>query len=25
VRVLAKLRPTVAARYQPFVLSARRG
>jgi GTP-binding protein HflX len=25
VRVLARLRPTVAARYQPFVLSARRG
>ncbi len=25
VRVLAQLRPTVAARYQPFVLSARRG
>jgi GTPase len=25
VRVLVKLRPTVAARYQPFVLSGRRG
>jgi GTP-binding protein HflX len=25
VRVLAKLRPTVAARYQPFVLGARPG